>query len=109
MMKSLNLDVKIKNRLRVQMAEVGCKSLRVLSEETGISTTTLHLMEKNEIQKFGLANVFRLLHFFDCKFEDLFEAEVTSDEPNHFDDLSPELQQQALKYGARLTSEKIAG
>jgi DNA-binding Xre family transcriptional regulator len=104
----MELTVTIKNKLRVQMAEVGCKSLRALEEATGISKNTLHALEKGENTNLKLENVCKLLWFFDCKFEDLFLAEVTSNEPDHWDDLSDETQQKILEAKAESDASRNA-
>jgi DNA-binding Xre family transcriptional regulator len=93
MAKKFNINVTIKHRLRVQMAEVGCRSIRELSEETGISQNTLHLLDTGAKTNITLGNVFRLLYFFDCPFEDLFQAEMTTNEPDHWGDLTDDVQQ----------------
>jgi transcriptional regulator with XRE-family HTH domain len=87
-MEKLKVEVKLKNRIRVHMAEVGCRSMKSLSAETGISANMLHLIETGKSSP-TVDNVFRLLYFFGCTFEELFQAEITTNEPNHIDALSP--------------------
>ena len=74
---SIELTVKKKNRLRVLMAEEGIKSLKVLSEESGISEHTLYLFEKGKTRLTD-DNICRLLWTFQCKFEDLIQYDIES-------------------------------
>ncbi len=89
----IELTVKIKHRLKILMAEVGCRSIATLSSETGIHVNTLYALEKETRMNLSLENVAKLLWFFDCSFEELFQIEVASNEPSHYDDLADDVKE----------------
>ncbi|MGE0201864.1 MAG: helix-turn-helix domain-containing protein [Candidatus Melainabacteria bacterium] len=87
-----NLNVTYTNRLKDLMLRAGFRSVRVLSEETGISQNTLFafIHGKNDLT---VPNLIKVLWALDCTFEDLVQYEVVSDEPTHVDDLSDEIKE----------------
>lgn len=89
-MKKIRLTVKVKNRLKALMADAGFRSMKALAEETGISQNMLYLFERGE-KSLALENICRLLWALDCRFEDLIQYEIDSNEPAHFDALSDEV------------------
>ena len=90
-MEKIELKVTMKNRLRALMADEGFRSMAVLSEETGISKNMLYMFERGE-SSLGADNICKLLWALDCKFEDLIQYEVESNEPDTWDALTEETQ-----------------
>lgn len=110
MAETLNIQVDISNRLKILMAEVGCRSILELARETGISKGTLYNLEQGKNTNLTLENVFKLLWFFDCKFEELFQATINTDEPDSFDALAEDVQETILagreEYAARHSGQE---
>jgi DNA-binding Xre family transcriptional regulator len=107
-MNDVMLTAMIDNRIKVRMAEEGFRSVQVLASETGISANTLYAVVNGKHTNLSLENVCKLLWVLDCRFEDLFQYDITSNEPSDTADLSDAVQagieagrrEYEAKYGA---------
>ena len=107
----VTLTVTFQNRFRDLMVQEGFLSLQEVYEETGIAMETLEALSAGNVADQSNEIVAKLLWLFDCKYEDLFQFEVESDEPNHWNDFSDAMKaeiEQALAEGEALLREKTS-
>ena len=93
----VRMKVAIRNRLRALMADAGFRSMEALAQETGISKNMLYLFERGK-NSLSVDNICKLLWVLDCTFEDLIRYEISTNEPDHWDDLSQDVKEQ-IKVG----------
>jgi DNA-binding Xre family transcriptional regulator len=105
-MEKIYLTVKYKTRLQELMAREGFRNMQALADETGISRNMLYMFERGE-SHLTIPNLIKLLWAFDCRFEDLIQYEVESNEPNHWEDLSDKTQKAILDGRAEYRSKTI--
>ena len=90
-MDDFQITVTIEHRLRHLMADVGCKSISELARETSIHPNTLRNLDNMKNTNLTLENVSKLLWFFNCKFEDLFVLNFSTNEPDDHESLSDDV------------------